>query len=79
MHAQLELSHRQEAFLFRQQGVLLIGMDDFTRTTNRFALLERSRDQGQVDQVVIVIDPDVLLEYRPVGFVRLYGFSPTSA
>ncbi len=79
MHAQLDLSHRQKAFFFGQEGVLLVGMDHFTRHTNRFALLERSRDQGQVDQVMVVVEENVLLEYRPVGFVRLSGFSPTSA
>jgi hypothetical protein len=35
-------------------------MDDFTRHPDRFALLERSRGQRQVDQISIVIDPGVL-------------------
>src|SRR5579884_910419 len=60
MHAQFDLSHRQKAFLSGQEGVLLIGMDDFTRHPDRFALLERSRGQRQVDQIVIMVDPDVL-------------------
>ncbi len=75
MHAQLDLAHRQEALLLRQEGMLLIGVDGLTRLRSSFAMLRSRRGgQGKIHQVVIMVDPDVqdgflfhLVRLRVVG------------
>ncbi len=60
MHAQLDLPHRQEALLLGQEGMLLVGVDDLTGLHGRFAMLSgNEHGQGQIDQVVVVVDPHV--------------------
>src|SRR6266851_3163800 len=75
VHAQRDLAHRQEALLLRQEGMLLVGVDGLARLRGCFAMLRSRRcGQGQIHQVVIMIDPHVqdgflfhLVRLRVVG------------
>src|SRR5713101_7618364 len=75
MHAQRDLSNRQEALLLRQEGMLFVGVDRLTRPGGGFAMPSRcGRGQGQVHQVIVMVDPHVqdrflfhLVRLRVVG------------
>ncbi len=75
MHAQRDPPHRQEALLLRQEGMLFVGVDRLTRLGGGFAMPSGcGRGQGQVHQVIVMVDPDVqdgllfhLVRLRVVG------------
>ncbi len=73
MHTQLDLPNRHEAFLDRQERMLLVGMDDFTARLLRLVMLRDGGD-GEIDQIVVVVDPHVQdrlhLHLLGVGVVR---------
>ncbi len=75
MHAQRNLSDRQEALFLRQEGVLLIGVDDLDGLVRVFTMrVGFGNRQGEVYQVVVMVDPHVQdrLEFHAVrlGIVR---------
>jgi len=60
MHAHSQLTHRHEPLLHCQERMSLVGVDHLTRAQRRRAMLRlRRRGQGQIYQVMIVVDPDV--------------------
>src|SRR5579885_3781496 len=70
MHPQLDLTDRQEAFLLGQERMLLIGVDDLAGPGRRLAMRRwLARGQGQIHQVVIVVDPHMQdgLEFHVLG------------
>ncbi len=59
MHPQLDLPHRQEAMLHGEERVLLVGMHYFTRLRDLATRPLRRGSNGQVHQVVVMVDPHV--------------------
>ncbi len=68
VQAQGDLPNRQEAFLHRQEGVLFVGVNDFRNGLGRLALLD-GVGEGEINQVVVVADPDMQdrLEFHLLG------------
>ena len=56
VHAQRDLAHWQEAVLYGEKGVLLIGMDHLARLSCLAVLSMSCGRDGQVHQVVVVVD-----------------------
>ncbi len=59
VHAQFDLAHRQEAVFHREEGVLLVGMHHLARLRGSLAMLSLRGRDGQVHQVVVMVDPHV--------------------
>jgi hypothetical protein len=60
VHAHHDLTYRQEALLKREEGVLLIGVDDLTAALACVALwILPGRAQGQIHQILILVEKDV--------------------
>jgi hypothetical protein len=60
MHPQLQLPDRYKALLFREEGMLLVGMDDFADRGRHCAMRRVGfRGEGEIDQIVIGANPDV--------------------
>ena len=58
MHAQLDLTHCQEALFSRQEGMLLIGVDHFARVGELATVWQvRAAAEREIDQVIILVDP----------------------
>src|SRR5437763_5865036 len=65
MHPKLDLTDRHKPFLLGEEWVFLVGMDYFARLGGDLAMLSwRSRRQGQIDQVVIMVEPDMLDRFQ---------------
>ncbi len=80
VHAQLDLTHGQEAVFHGEERMFLVGMDHLACLRRRFAVLSLGgRGDGQVHQVVIVVDPHVqdgfLLHLAGPGVVGKYPLS----
>jgi hypothetical protein len=58
MHAELNLTNGQEAFLHSQEGMLLIGMDHLTLSLFRLAMcILFGRSNGEINQIIILVYP----------------------
>ena len=78
MHAQHNLLDWQEALFHCKERVLLVGVDQFAGSWSSFAVpMGGGRGEREVDQVVIVVDPDVL-DRLQIQIVNV-GFPPPKA
>ncbi len=59
VHAQLDLTHRQEAAFYGEERMLLVGMDHLARCCRWFAVLALRGGDRQVHQVVVRVFPHV--------------------
>ncbi len=80
MHTELDLPYRHEAFLLGQEWMLLVGVDDLTGLHGRFTkLCWKHGGQGQIDQVVVVVDPHMQYRFQfhlaRLGIVGLHLFT----
>ena len=65
MHAQHNLLDWQEALFHCKERVLLVGVDQFAGSWSSFAVpMGGGRGEREIDQVVIVVDPDVLDRFQ---------------
>src|SRR5579884_3678657 len=80
MHTQLDLSHWQEASFLGEEGMLLVGVDDFALSTHTSAMLySLGSRQRHIHQIVIMVEEDVqdglILHLFGVGIIGQHLFA----